>query len=52
MHNRPPLSWLIDELVQVADGLYLEQLLFATRRLIAGYDPKRPAGDFAYDHMG
>lgn len=52
MHNRPPLSWLVDELVQIADGLYLGQLLFATRRLLAGYDPKRPAGDYAYDHMG
>jgi len=52
MHNRPPLSWLVDELVQIGDGLYLGQLLFATRRLLSGYDPKRPAGDFAYDHMG
>ena len=52
MHNRPPLSWLVDELVQIGDGLYLGQLLFATRRLLAGYDPKRPAADYAYDHMG
>jgi hypothetical protein len=52
MHNRPPLSWLVDELVQIGDGLYLGQLLFATRRLLSGYDPTRPAGDFAYDHMG
>jgi hypothetical protein len=52
MHNRPPLSWLIDELVQIGDGLYLGQLLFATRRLLSGYDPQRRAGDCAYDHMG
>ena len=52
MHNRAPLSWLVDELVQIGDGLYLGQLLFATRRLLSGYDPKRPAADYAYDHMG
>jgi len=52
MHNRPPLSWLVDELVQIADGLYLGQLLFATRRVLSGYDPTRPAEDYKYDHMG
>jgi hypothetical protein len=52
MNNRPPLSWLIDELVQISDGLYLGQLLFATRRLLSGYDPGRPAADYAYNHMG
>jgi hypothetical protein len=52
MHNRPPLAWLIDELVQIGDGLYLGQLLFATRKLLGTYDPGRPATDYAYNHMG
>jgi len=52
MHNRPPLAWLIDEIVQIGDGLYLGQLLFATRKLLSTYDPKRPAADYAYNHMG
>lgn len=52
MHNRPPLSWLIDELVQVADGLYLGQLLFATKRLLSGYDPGRLPAEYGYNPMG
>jgi hypothetical protein len=52
MHNRPPLSWLIDELVQIGDGLYLGQLLFSTKRMLSGYDPTRPAEDYGYNHMG
>jgi hypothetical protein len=52
MHNRPPLSWLIDELVEVAEGLFLGQLLFSTRRLLSGYDHTRPASDYGYSHMG
>lgn len=52
MHNRPPLSWLIDEVVQIGDGLYLGQLLFATKRMLSGYDPTRAAEDYGYNHMG
>jgi len=52
MHNRPPLSWLVDELVELGPGLYLGQLLFATRGLFSGYDPQRAAADYAYNHMG
>ncbi len=52
MHNRPPLSWLVDEVVEIADGLYLGQLLFATHRLLSTYDPKRTTADYGYDHMG
>lgn len=52
MHNRPPLSWLVDELVQVSDGLYLGQLLFGTKKLLSGYDPGRPSADYGYNHMG
>jgi hypothetical protein len=52
MRNRPPLSWLVDELVQIGDGLYLGQLLFASKRLLHGYDPQHPADDYGYNHMG
>lgn len=52
MHNRPPLSWLVDELVEVGQGLYLGQLLFATKRLLSGFAPDRPAADYGYNHMG
>jgi hypothetical protein len=52
LDNRPPLSWLIDEMVQIADGLYLGQLLFASHRLLGRYDSRRPPADYAYQHMG
>ena len=50
--NRPPLSWLIDEMVQIADGLYLGQLLFASCRLLGRFDGRRPPADYVYQHMG
>jgi hypothetical protein len=50
--NRPPLTWLIDEMVQISEGLYLGQLLFASRRLMSKFDARRPAEDYAYQHMG
>jgi hypothetical protein len=49
--NRPPLSWLIDEMVQIAEGLYLGQLLFANRRLLGRFDAGRAPGDYGYQHM-
>jgi hypothetical protein len=52
MHNRAPLSWLVDELVQIGDGLYLGQLLFATKGVLSSYDAQRPAEESAYNHMG
>lgn len=52
LHNRPPLSWLVDEIVEVGAGLYLGQLLFATKRLLSSYDPRRPVPEHAYNHMG
>lgn len=52
LHNRPPLSWLIDELVEVAEGLYLGQLLFATKHLVSDHDPARPPSESDYVHMG
>lgn len=50
--NRPPLSWLIDELVQISDGLFLGQLLFASKRLLGRFDATLPAPAYAYQHMG
>jgi hypothetical protein len=52
LDNLPPFRWLIDELVQVADGVYLGQLLFATKRLQHTYDPERPDSDYKYQHFG
>jgi hypothetical protein len=52
LRNRPPLSWLIDEMVQISEGLYLGQMLFASRRLLSAFDARRPAEDYAYQHMG
>lgn len=46
--NKAPLCWLIDEVVQIAEGLYLGQILSATRRLLGPYDPARPPADYAY----
>ncbi|MEN6374144.1 MAG: hypothetical protein ABFD75_05080 [Smithella sp.] len=50
--NKPPLCWLIDEVVQIADGLYLGQILSATRRLLRLYNPARPPADYAYQTFG
>lgn len=50
--NLPPLSLLIDEIVEIADGLYLGQLLFATKRLLEEYDPQLPTTDYNYQHFG
>lgn len=50
--NLPPLSYLIDEIVEIADGLYLGQLLFGTKRLFSQYDPKLPSSEYDYEHFG
>ncbi|NTW07154.1 MAG: hypothetical protein HGA29_04845 [Syntrophaceae bacterium] len=50
--NKPPLCWLIDEVVQIAEGLYLGQILSATRRLLRPYDPARPPADYEYQTFG
>ncbi|MDD5093497.1 MAG: hypothetical protein PHV74_03835 [Dehalococcoidia bacterium] len=52
LHNLPPLSYLIDEIVEIAEGLYLGQLLFATNRLFGGYDPRLPVSEYDYEHFG
>lgn len=50
--NLPPLRYLIDEIVEITDGLYLGQLLFATKRLLSKYDPKLPDAKYGYEHFG
>ncbi len=49
---RPPLSLLIDELLQIADGLYLGQLFFATNHVLGDYDPEKPIDYYDYRHFG
>ena len=50
--NQWPLHYLIDELVQIADGLYLGQVLFATDNLGGTYDPAAPDARYRYQHFG
>ena len=50
--NQWPLHYLIDELVQIADGLYLGQVLFATDNLGETYDPAAPDARYRYQHFG
>lgn len=50
--NAPPFTHLIDELVEIADGVYLGQLLFATRNLLGRFDPHRPTEAYRYEHFG
>lgn len=52
LKNSPPLRYLIDELVEIADGLYLGQLLFATDNILKNYDPACPAAGYKYEHFG
>jgi hypothetical protein len=50
--NQPPLLWLVDELVEIASGLFLGQVLFATEELLRRYDPKAPDETYHYQHFG
>lgn len=50
--NLPPLTYLIDEVVEIADGLFLGQLLFATARLLERYDPRVNDEVYHYQHFG
>jgi hypothetical protein len=52
LKNVFPLVYLIDEMVQIADGLYLGQVLFATDRLFERYDPRAPSGRYHYQNFG
>jgi hypothetical protein len=50
--NSPPLTYLIDELVVIAEGLYLGQVLFATDHLLERYDPQADHARYHYQHFG
>ena len=50
--NKPPLSWLVDEVVQSAQGLYLGRILMATRKLAEPFNSSRPSADYAYQPAG
>jgi hypothetical protein len=52
LDNFPPLTFLIDECVELADGVYLGQVLFATDRLLEKYDPRAPHENYHYQHFG
>lgn len=52
LNNKAPLCWLIDEMVKIAEGLYLGQLLFSTCLLFNDYDPGRHASDYGYQQFG
>jgi len=50
--NHFPLMYLVDELVEIASGLYLGQVLFATDNLFERFDPAAPAARYHYQHFG
>jgi len=50
--NSPPFTHLVDELVEIAAGVYLGQLLFATRNLLSRFDPNLAPGEYHYQHFG
>ncbi|MBI3398312.1 MAG: hypothetical protein HY026_03650 [Deltaproteobacteria bacterium] len=52
LNNPFPLKYLIDEIVEVAPGLYLGQLLFATERILKPYDPSLPDREYGYEYFG
>lgn len=47
-----PLIYLIDEMVEIADSLYLGQVIFATARLLKQYDPALDPKKYRYQHFG
>lgn len=50
--NQPPLTHLVDEMVEIAAGLYLGQVLFATANLFERYDPAADPARYRYQHFG
>jgi hypothetical protein len=51
LHNPPPDSLRIDELVQIADGLYLGQVYYATKPLVP-WSPNMDPAVYAYERYG
>ncbi len=50
-HTITPDNLCIDELVRIADGLYLGQLLYSSKPTLA-YDPDRDPADYKYENFG
>ena len=50
--NFPPLMYLVDEMVEIADKLYFGQVLFATDHLFERYDPTADPARYHYQHFG
>jgi hypothetical protein len=50
--NFPPLMYLVDEMVEIADKLYFGQVLFATDHLFERYDPQADPERYHYQHFG
>ncbi len=50
--NPPPIRFLVDEMVEIADGLYLGRLLLATQHLFEDFDPQRPDSYYGYENFG
>jgi hypothetical protein len=50
--NFPPLTYLVDEMVGIAGGLYLGQVLFATDHLLERYQPEADPARYHYQHFG
>lgn len=50
-HTISPDNLCIDELVRIADGLYLGQLLYSTEPKI-GYSPEKDPADYKYENFG
>ncbi len=52
LNNPVPNRWLVDELVEIAPGLYLGQLCYATKKLLRDFDPRRPPREYRYQNFG
>lgn len=52
LKNPVPIRYLVDEIVQIADGLYFGPLLFATQRLLEDYNPELDPGVYRYENFG
>ena len=51
LHTMPPDNLCIDELVRIADGLYLGQLLYSTELRIV-YSPEKAPVEYKYENFG
>jgi len=50
-HTMPPDNLCFDELVRIADGLYLGRMVYSTEPGVA-YDPKKDPVEYKYENFG